>query len=767
MINLGDLVVTNLSNESDLLTGYKNLVRKSAVNGERSLSFFVPKQEVNEHAFQLIDMDSSITRDDHDYIVKQMQEWTVGSRPVKKVTALHNFFTILLEDHRYGTLSNGVKTINQIMSFIFTGLPFTFSVIGTFGSEEFEEFGNDNPLALFNHAIDRFEAEFDIVGNDVRLVKKLGSMIDMQFRYNHNIKTFSKDINGKDVYTYIKGYGKKLDDPYILDRTNNYSSRTGSWIDLVDPYHATKVIGATFSYSFTGTKVEFNYYVAVDGGVWEFVLDGENKKNISTYGKTSGPMSTVLFEGLHPTNTHTIVATFKGDDPNHVPSSGKGTSRGYVRYASDKGTYSVYRNRVGDEWYACVAEYTSPEASKYKDKNGNVRLKHAPPYQSDSITKADTLLNKLKKVLKDKPDVTISLEFTILKDAGYTGNPNIGDVVPTIFEPLGIDLDLRIVELEEYLDTNQPPKVTLSTRKQSFVKAVMNYQKAMLDKIYDENSKKLRYNVFDEAVKRATEALNNSLTELEYPVGMGILARDPNNPDRFVVLRSSGIGVTTNGGIDFPDAITPDGVVTNLLTAGQIKTNNIQIIGLDDLFYWDGNYLIAIDANDPNKYTKLNSDGLYAAKGTFTAEREDGLKTIIGGKINQDYNIQGATPPFMVGAEILGRHFKTNESSNSPAICQIFTFKKTAKYLKFQLVIGVDKVGNQARAFVEQTGVPGVWLGSATGTALITDEGEEQWITVDLGVPDGNTFAVYLRLFTNSIDTGAYVRVVRAYLTDF
>jgi hypothetical protein len=122
--------------------------------------------------------------------------------------------------------------------------------------------------------------------------------------------------------------------------------------------------------------------------------------------------------------------------------------------------------------------------------------------------------------------------------------------------------------------------------------------KAILDKIWDENSGKIRYNVYTEAVKKATEALNNSMTELEYPEGMGIIARDPNDASRFVVFRSSGIGITTNGGETFDEAITADGVTTSLLTAGQIKTNNIQIIGNDDLFYWDGNYLIAIDAAD-------------------------------------------------------------------------------------------------------------------------------------------------------------------------
>ena len=95
---------------------------------------------------------------------------------------------------------------------------------------------------------------------------------------------------------------------------------------------------------------------------------------------------------------------------------------------------------------------------------------------------------------------------------------------------------------------------------------------------------------------------------------MGILARDPNDSDKFVVYNSAGLGVTTNGGLTFDQAITALGINTDLLTAGQIKTNNIQIIGNDDLFYWDGNAFMAIDPNDANKYMKINSSTGFADK---------------------------------------------------------------------------------------------------------------------------------------------------------
>ena len=90
------------------------------------------------------------------------------------------------------------------------------------------------------------------------------------------------------------------------------------------------------------------------------------------------------------------------------------------------------------------------------------------------------------------------------------------------------------------------------------------------------------YNALDEAVKRATEALQSAQTELEFT--NGIIARDPDDPNRLVLYNSAGLGISDDGGQTFRQAITYLGVNTDVLTAGQIHTNNIQIVGEDELF---------------------------------------------------------------------------------------------------------------------------------------------------------------------------------------
>ncbi|MDI3411106.1 phage tail protein [Bacillus sonorensis] len=200
--------IENISGSSEVLTGYTNLAIKRTVNGDISLSFLLPKTEHNAHAFDLVEEESVLTYNGIDYRIKQCVEQLVGVTPVKSVTAPHIFFD-LIDDFRYDTLTTGFKSINVIFDFIFRDTGWTFSIIDSFDTEEFENFGNDNCISLFKKALDRFEAEYEIVGRDVRIYKQIGSSPDFQFRYNHNVKTFKKTVDSSNLSTYIRGEGKK------------------------------------------------------------------------------------------------------------------------------------------------------------------------------------------------------------------------------------------------------------------------------------------------------------------------------------------------------------------------------------------------------------------------------------------------------------------------------------------------------------------------------------------------------------------------------
>jgi hypothetical protein len=98
----------------------------------------------------------------------------------------------------------------------------------------------------------------------------------------------------------------------------------------------------------------------------------------------------------------------------------------------------------------------------------------SPPVKSDTITSQAKLLTALQHAIKDKPEVTIELEFIELQNAGFAVTaPGLGDTVPTIYEPLSVDLDLRILEIEDYPESTKSPKVALSNVRQTFADAAI------------------------------------------------------------------------------------------------------------------------------------------------------------------------------------------------------------------------------------------------------------------------------------------------------
>jgi phage minor structural protein len=202
------LIVKNLTGESEALTDYKDLTRKRRVNGERSLSFLLLKTPRNEHAFDLVQEESIIEYDGHEYRIKRIEERTLGGTPVKNLQAQHVFFDII-DDFQYNTIS-GTINITTALNHAFSVTDWTWVNQGAFDSVEFDNFGNDNALALFQTILERYGAEFDITGpREITIKNKIGVRRDAQFRYRHNIKTLSKHVDTLNLSTYIKGFGKQ------------------------------------------------------------------------------------------------------------------------------------------------------------------------------------------------------------------------------------------------------------------------------------------------------------------------------------------------------------------------------------------------------------------------------------------------------------------------------------------------------------------------------------------------------------------------------
>ncbi|NYE07274.1 phage minor structural protein [Bacillus niacini] len=596
------LIITDINGNTEALTGYKGLKRYRNVNGEKTLAFLILPTEQNAHSYPMVSEESVIDFDGEPYRIKQIAEKSRGTTFIKEVIAVHTFFD-LIDDHVYA-LHSGSMTFASAVQFVLGDTEYTWSIVDQFYAQDFENFGDENRLALFQTLLERYGAEFTLNGTHITFRQRIGNATDFQFRYNYNVKTITRDIKTSNLSTYIKGFGKKNED----------------------------------------------------------------------------------------------------------------------------GTYAV------------EAEYTSPNAAVFG-------IRHAKPVRDERYTTVEGLNTRLQAELIDEPEVSITIDFADLRRAGFPYDvPSEGDDVFLIYEPIGIDIETRLVDIdEEFAEDSLLPirtTVTLGNIRDSVVDRWASVEKQVSDIIGSDG--KVKYNVLDAAVKRATEALQSAQTELEFD--NGIIARDKNNPNFLVLFNAAGLGISTDGGQTFRQAITSQGVVTDVLTAGQIDANNISVRG-----------------GGETDYSLIDANGFFAKGTAFTVERPDGYKLINNGVANFEFATDMHDPPFRdSGVNINGYWFTT--ASTVPVSGNYYTFKHTARYLKMQVAFYKTGDGNTGGIRIAKNG--NILLVGKSFTNGISDQAAVvgEILTVDLGVPTGEVVSVYLQGYQDIANGNVYFRKIRAWL---
>ncbi|WP_176543103.1 phage tail spike protein [Bacillus thuringiensis] len=242
-----------------------------------------------------------------------------------------------------------------------------------------------------------------------------------------------------------------------------------------------------------------------------------------------------------------------------------------------KGLSTYIRGYGKDNLFAV---YTSPNATKFG-------LRHANPVRDERFTVYENLLAEMKKRLNDKPNVTIELEITDLKKLGFDYDViSLGDSGFIIHEVLNIDYEARIIEYIDYpFEQTKNSSVVIGNLKKSTssfvsdlqadnesIKGELNGVKSDVDELLQGIPDKL----LSESIRRASKAINDSMTELEYPENGGIIARSKVNPNFIVRLTSGGIGVSADGGRTYKTAMTGEGLVAELIRGGVITGSTLR-----------------------------------------------------------------------------------------------------------------------------------------------------------------------------------------------
>jgi Prophage endopeptidase tail/Prophage endopeptidase tail N-terminal domain len=196
------LVVTNLQGQTEPLPDVNGVEDMEQVNGEFSLSFVCFNTKNNQYAYPLVQGESIVELDGHEFRIKQMTE----VRDRKKVHAQHIFFD-LIDHYQEGTFG-GTHTLDEFATYALKGTGFTFENVDVTGGAFIPNFGEGNVVALVRQICDAFGCEVQIMpGRHLRFMKQIGADKDEQFRYKHNIKTIKKSVDTTKLATAIKGYG--------------------------------------------------------------------------------------------------------------------------------------------------------------------------------------------------------------------------------------------------------------------------------------------------------------------------------------------------------------------------------------------------------------------------------------------------------------------------------------------------------------------------------------------------------------------------------
>lgn len=293
----------------------------------------------------------------------------------------------------------------------------------------------------FNGQVDFVDLIKNRVAYDGLYVKKITNPYEALSVYlingnNHITYEFRKNTND-DFYIFHTAFAGDVSTLSLYK--NSTSSKTGTWtaLDGSNNIYTTQV-GATFTVQSKGERLELNHNSDNRGGVFEIVIDNDtvNPITISTYSSSASATKTQLLkEGLNPNVTHTIVGTFKGDDPNNPPSGGAGTARGWIKDGVAPANQAHYTIIGGNKYNGTyltnkmLLGYASNKEFAFSvEKNGDRQW-----FPEHNSTGTAFKLNEPKFILDGK-ELSFSTMVTeeIVKGVNFRLVQKVGCKLPTI-----------------------------------------------------------------------------------------------------------------------------------------------------------------------------------------------------------------------------------------------------------------------------------------------------------------------------------------------
>lgn len=431
--------------------------------------------------------------------------------------------------------------------------------------------------------------------------------------------------------------------------------------------------------------------------------------------------------------------------------------------AVDLATVGIGLGKVDEDTGERLArvEYRSPLADVYGEGRKVI-------VEDKRFTIEANLLEKVKEEVDNSLKTSITFKFHDLRDQGYDrARPEEGDRVFLVDGRMGLKLRTRMVEIVEMFNAHLDVvdcDVTLSNFDN--VENQQRRQEKTIKAISDaiEGKKPMKLEWLSDVVQFTTDKLQSFETEFTILSNGSVLAVDTNDPNNVMLYTAGGVGISTDGGNTYDNALTAQGLNATAIWTGTIRTGSVRIEGSRGLFYIDDERATWKDADDPDNNYTIIEPGRTEIKGTgFVARRPDDYPLIFNGQFNMAYNVVWTPTPWIEqDVEQVGFDLATDVTSFRDIANG--RFRHDSRYLYVTIGQRVENDGETCTVQIERSGEPREVWATSTETTTSDDWREvERVISIDLGVPTGERIIFYVRM-KSSDGTRVRARVLDAYL---
>lgn len=227
-------------------------------------------------------------------------------------------------------------------------------------------------------------------------------------------------------------------------------------------------------------------------------------------------------------------------------------------------------------------EYVSPLESIIGSR------RHAPPVKDGRVKYNSVLDKKMKEVVDNSVQISFSADINDMSQHGYDyQHAVVGDRVFLVDERIGLNTEIRVVQISRTINANdelRSMEITFGTQPISDTYSA-NFNNAV-SSINDllNGRKSLPFAALDIVSKSMVSKIQATTSEIVYDSN-GQHFIDKKNNNNIMTMNSSGLLLSTDGGLTAKTAITAEGIVADTITTGALNANLITVMGGDATNY--------------------------------------------------------------------------------------------------------------------------------------------------------------------------------------